>query len=375
MPIYNAETYLRQCINSIINQTYTDIEIVLINDGSTDKSGEICDEYAAIDSRIRVIHQVNKGKILARYEGLKQLECDYATYVDADDWIDINTYKMVEKHMEAGIDIISFPIIRYYDESYQYTSQNNFSCRIYCEDEIKKKIIPSMIWNIEKKDFGLDPSLCNKVIKRNILLEQLEQAKDLSISYGDDIAVTYPAVLQSKSIVFLSKALYYHRQRNKNVVADYFIDKDYYKKLFLLYDYLSKKFLGEEQLITQLDYFFAYSAALHLKKYGYEEKGEDYLFPFSKIPEGKKIILYGAGKVGKIYYEQVKKINYCEIVAWVDNNYEAYSKFGVESVENVMKIKQYDYIVIAINNRETVDKIRTFLINKMDVDEKKIISN
>ena len=92
VPIYNAESYLRQCIDSILKQTYEQLDILFVDDGSTDSSGKICDEYRALDPRVRVIHKRNEGLMKARKTGVNYAKGDYVTFVDADDWIEPNTY-------------------------------------------------------------------------------------------------------------------------------------------------------------------------------------------------------------------------------------------------------------------------------------------
>lgn len=93
VPIYNVELYLRRCLDSILNQTYSNLEIILVDDGSTDKSGKICDEYAKNDSRIKVIHKNNGGLSDARNEGLKIARGKYVGFVDSDDWIELDMYE------------------------------------------------------------------------------------------------------------------------------------------------------------------------------------------------------------------------------------------------------------------------------------------
>ena len=93
VPVYNVESYLNECIDSIINQTYRNLEIILIDDGSTDLSGEICDRYKEIDSRILVIHQKNQGAANAKNNGLDLATGDYISFVDSDDFIEKDMYK------------------------------------------------------------------------------------------------------------------------------------------------------------------------------------------------------------------------------------------------------------------------------------------
>ena len=90
VPIYNTGLYLEECLNSIVGQSYSDFQIILVDDGSTDGCEKICDKYAQIDSRIKVIHQKNSGLVNARKTGLKEADGDYIYYVDSDDWLDKN---------------------------------------------------------------------------------------------------------------------------------------------------------------------------------------------------------------------------------------------------------------------------------------------
>lgn len=371
VPVYNTELYLEKCISSILNQSYTNFELVLVNDGSTDNSGKICDYYAAMDKRVKVIHQNNHGMSYARYIGLKYVECDYATSVDSDDWIAQDAYENVLNYMEEGIDVISFRIIRYFDELYQYTSLNNHQPGLYNKQQIEEKIYPSMIWNISKGTFGIDPSICNKLIKKNLLFDELNKVRNLNISYGEDSAVMYPLLLKAKSLFISDYSSYYHRQRKGKEIASYLLDNDYYKKLYLLYEYLSNECKEHLEFIKQIDYFYLYSVKVHLWIYG-DKKREGELFPFDKVPKGSKIILYGASGVGQIYHEQFLKINYGTILAWVDKNYDRYEQLGVKDIACISTIEDFDYIVIAVLYQETAENIKSNLICK-GINEEKVV--
>ena len=113
VPVYNVERYLRQCLDSLVNQTYRNIEIICVNDGATDESGEILTEYAAKDSTIKVISQKNAGLSAARNVGFSFATGDYVMYVDSDDWIDVRTCeKAVFKAEEHAADLVIWPYIR-----------------------------------------------------------------------------------------------------------------------------------------------------------------------------------------------------------------------------------------------------------------------
>ena len=112
VPIYNTENYLSECIDSILNQSYKDIELILINDGSTDNSSSICDEYSSKDKRIKVIHIENRGVSYARNIGLSIAKGEYITFVDSDDFVSNDIYleniKILEQNL--SIDLIQIPI-------------------------------------------------------------------------------------------------------------------------------------------------------------------------------------------------------------------------------------------------------------------------
>lgn len=139
IPIYNTEEYLNECIESVINQTYKNIKIALVDDGSTDNSGKICDEYAKKDNRITVIHQDNLGMIRARYNGAKILECDYLTFVDSDDFIKKESYETFIEQMEQNIDIITWKAVFYHNNHHQESTRLNYNIGLYDYEKIKKK--------------------------------------------------------------------------------------------------------------------------------------------------------------------------------------------------------------------------------------------
>lgn len=371
VPIYNVELYLEDCIESIIKQSYRNLEVILVDDGSNDNSGKICDRYAKSDSRIHVIHQKNMGPIMARYNGLINSNSDYITFVDGDDWIELFAYERMVPYMETNNDVIMFQIIRYFDETNMVYSDTNHILGQYDEQKIRNILFPNMIWDIKKQIFGIDPSLCNKIIKRKKLIVEFENIKNLCFHYGEDVAIIYPLLMKIRSIVITNEYLYYHRQRNRSRIAPYIEDNEYYKKLFLLYDYLKGCFNSNHELTKQLDYFYINSMELHLRIYGDRRSRRGYVFPFDIIPAQSKIIIYGAAEIGQLFYEQVQRINYCTIVAWIDRNYLSYQNLGVKNIEFIAECN-YDYIVIAIGKKEIVQQVKKDL-EAMNVKDSKIV--
>ena len=118
VPIYNVENYLEKCIKSLISQSLTDLEIILVDDGSTDSSSVICDKYSILDSRIVVIHKKNGGLVSARKTGLKIAKGDYIGFVDGDDYIDERMYEDLLSYISKnGVDVVNSGFL--IDESYK----------------------------------------------------------------------------------------------------------------------------------------------------------------------------------------------------------------------------------------------------------------
>lgn len=372
VPVYNTKKYLEQCIESILNQNCDALQVVLVDDGSDDGSEKICDDFAIKDSRIKVIHQVNKGKLEARYIGAYSLETDYITFVDSDDWIADDTYSIFSGYMEQGIDIISYKIIRYKNANYQVESVEKIKQGIFGNDKYRDVVCSTMIWDEKINSPGIDPSLCNKLFKREIIMPQLDKARKICIGYGDDSAVTYPTLYSANSYAIVNAYKYYHRGRADGQVAYYFLDDNYYNKLIQLYEYLKERFNGDANYVRQLDMFFAYSAQLRLRKYEIVSSKAIYLAPFNRIPKGSRIVLYGAGSVGQSYYKQITELDYCQVVAWMDKNKTCCGSKKLSRYMNFTSV-DYDYVVIALKSESAVKKIIQEMCDNYGVIADKII--
>ena len=281
VPVFNVEKYLCQCIDSILYQTLQDIEVILIDDGSTDKSAMICDDYANKDSRIKVFHQENKGLVEARIHGVELSNSSYITFVDSDDFIEKEAYSHAFDSIKEGIDVICFGINRYYEERKSCEVQYiQFAEKKYNKEDIKEEIIPRMIWKEKDNCFGLDPSLCTKIIKKELLLKSYKLLKEKNFYYGEDSVIIYPIISMANFVEIRSYSYYYHRHRAVGECPAYIRDKDFFHKLYIVYEHLSTYFCDNDVLIKQIEQFFIYS--VNLKRKAYEENYQitKFLFPF-----------------------------------------------------------------------------------------------
>lgn len=236
VPIYNAEKYLNECIDSILNQTYKDFEVILVDDGSTDNSGKICDEYAMEDDRIKVLHIEHRGVIHARKTGVSEAEGYYVTFVDADDCVDCDMY---EKMLACqGADVVICSMIRE-RESGQIELPNYVSEGIYDKKKLEQSFYSEMLFSFEHCEPAVRPSLCNKLFKKEIL-EQIIFNIDDTIVFGEDVLISYPAMLLADSIYVRKESFYHYRQNFNSVTNSY--DEKLLDKFLLLYDELKKQF-------------------------------------------------------------------------------------------------------------------------------------
>lgn len=207
IPVYNVEKYLRRCIDSIVNQTYRNIEIILVNDESPDKCGEICDGYAKIDSRIKVIHKENGGLSSARNAALDIISGEYIMFVDSDDWIKEDSLEQLKKYIDADYDIINF--------KFSFVKEN-LKDIIETHSDIKDSYECELITYIEKLFLGeLNFFICNKLYKKN-LFDEVRFPKGRNY---EDLATIYKLYFKAKKFIVTDYTLYYYWLGNSNSIT------------------------------------------------------------------------------------------------------------------------------------------------------------
>lgn len=361
VPVYNTEQYLPECIESILNQTYKNIEILLVDDGSEDESLNICREYSKKDTRIIVIANKHQGLVATRKSGVKSARGEYCLFVDSDDWVSTDLVKEILPLTEGGsTDIVNYSL-RNIDGVKSVEWSYTIPEGIYGErlDDIYSK----MIFDFENGCSGIIQSLCSKLIKKNILWSSMEGV-DENITLGEDAAVVYKAMLLSKKIAITNKCFYFYRVRQNSMYhsksSDVF-DKiccfqKYMRDLFLKYD-------EEYKLEDQLKYYLMSFIRKGLEDvYGIKLLNL-YRMPFETLELHKRIVLYGAGSVGKSFYRQLKQEDNVEIVAWVDNGLKGKKVYDrtIESQE-VIRDMVFDNIIIAVKEKNLAEEIKQQLL-------------
>ena len=377
VPIYNVAQYLHQCINSIINQTYKNLEIILVDDGSTDNSGEICDEYAEKDNRIIVIHQENKGLACARKTGVIKSNGEYIGFVDSDDWIEPEMYScLLDKILTYNVDWV--------DSCHIKKLENGSSlCTPYREKESlidisNKKLHDEFLYKFCSLKFQSNDSffcsLWSKLFKKEVIKEAVKNIEEY-INNGEDLIIMLYVIQFSKKILLTNNYNYNYRIRAESISHKKNPNNIIIEMINLLkvaYKYL-KKFNYPEYYYQALNYRITNSMFAQLNKISFNLNT---YYPIHKydnqyILDKKNIILYGAGDVGISYYNYHK--NDMNIVCWADKNYQHLTDYPVkiESPDNILNYN-FDYLLIAVLHENLANSIKQDLISR-DIPEEKIL--
>ena len=206
VPVYNKKDYLAQCIDSIRAQSYGNLELLLVDDGSTDGSGDICDRYAAKDERVKVFHQANGGPTAAVLTGLQEAVGDYYTFIDSDDYV---SKEMLQKMAECltgrrGEIVCCNHVLEKRRKTVPVIQP--LPAGVYegakLEEEIKNKLLG-------REERIIPMSRCMKLCERSVF-EGNEKYYDTKLRMGDDFNLIYPALLAAERIVIMEEALFYH---------------------------------------------------------------------------------------------------------------------------------------------------------------------
>lgn len=293
VPVYNVEKYLKQCVDSILNQTFTDFELILVDDGSSDDSPNICDEYKKKDDRIKVIHQKNSGQVVARKTGLVLAKGDYVQFVDSDDWLELNALEVVAKNIkENNADIVTFDAYFCYNYKKSKVGQS-VKAGVYNKKQLKEKIYPKMIYSGNFFYFGIYAAMWNKVFRRSLLFPNMINV-DPRLKIGEDGVTTFATFLDAEKIVVLEGVhLYNYRDNNSSITRSYCANQ--FDNAKLLIETLRKinKQKNVYNLDTQIDYYYMYNIySIFVEEfyYKYKKKISDKVKYLAKIASDKEVI-------------------------------------------------------------------------------------
>ncbi|HCT89974.1 MAG TPA: hypothetical protein DF613_01125 [Lachnospiraceae bacterium] len=377
MPVYRAEHYLQQCIDSICAQTYSQLEILLIDDGSTDSSGEICDANAKKDPRIKVIHKEHGGVSRARNEGLDVAKGEYISFVDADDSLHSRFIEnLVGICLKNDCDIAQC--------DYLSTAKSSLKLSLNPQYYIKLLNSGQAIHQLcSANDSSRYAVVWNKIYKR----ELFESIRYPLNRIHEDESIIYLLFWQANKIAVTNQYLYYYLRHTESIMGKPFSVKrlDVLEALKERSIFLKENGLcGEEvdTLKTMLYLIDKYCPFLKndveqkdihnklsrerekiirqipdaLKKSGGRSLSDEQMRRTYSYPSASRIVLYGAGNWGQQYYRWICDNHHGTVVGWVDNRWYAFRDTGypVQPIDALLRM-EFDYVLIAIES-ETVQK-------------------
>ena len=280
IPIYNTKNELEKCLTSICNQTYQNLEIICIDDGSTDGSEKITDEFAKNDSRIIVIHQENAGESNARNTGLKLATGNYITFCDCDDWLDLDMYEMMIQALER--DELDLVCASWYKETEQKSEVIKNELRVKTETFDRDQLLRYLYMRDSYRGFAY---MWNKIYKAEILKGEDGNRLlfDESLRLGGDVVYLAKAALNANRIKYIDRSYYHYRQREISGCHT----KDVYKLRDWLkaYEIVIELFQKEKISSDVLDYvkrFLAYHSC-NATEIAYEQNEEEMKIEFQKF--------------------------------------------------------------------------------------------
>ena len=375
VPIYKIDRFIGVCIESILNQTYRNLEIILVDDGSPDRCPEICDLYARKDSRIKVIHKQNGGLVSACKAGILAAQGEYIGYVDGDDWISPGFYESLYTSIEdcnADVAIAGFSRDLFDKRD---TILNSIPSGVYVGlsiESLKKHMISQGPFFTH----GITTYLWNKLFRREVIVQH-QLACDESITIGEDAAVTYPTLMDCTKIVITDNCDYHYRQREDSMLKQSSNYREEYMRLLSLYNFMKQELASYPERYNLLQQTEDLILSTYIIRSGgtldCSEPGLD-IFPFKKELEGENIIVYGAGTFGQQLVRRIRIENTCNIVAWIDNDYWEYRRCCMD-VDPIEEINKYDFdkILIAKLSDSAIKEIKNLLMNH-GIDESRILS-
>lgn len=364
VPVYNAIQSLQICMASIVHQSLTGTEIILVDDGSTDGSGEVCDQAALADRRIKVIRQENLGLPAARRAGLRAATGRYVTFVDADDWIEQDLCECL--YAAVRDTRAELAVAGHFVDGKDYSKVQK-SCLLpglYDRERLEQEVWPILFHNDFKSDWSVYPYLWGKLFLREKLVPWQERV-DADIGLGEDACVTFPYLLHASSMVIVEKPLYHYVQHDASMMHKRVGEIEPFRRIYQLVRDSWSDFEHSADLDTQLRHYLLTCILIPRSPWLLPEmKRLPYLFPFQDVPQGSRVIIYGAGVFGQALHDFLECTCFARCVLWLDARSASLRDEGLKvfSLQEVSVWSSHDYLLIPIMNSRISEAIRKDLL-------------
>lgn len=368
VPVYNTEVYLPRCIKSILNQTYSNFEIICVNDGSDDNSYECLLELQAKDDRIRVINKKHDGSGSARKTAAMASSGEYFACIDSDDWIEPNMFEdMMNVVNQYNVDIVMSGFIRDYG-TYQIVESEHMEPGLY--DGEKAAFLRNNLIDYEHfARFNISASLSNKLIRAEFVKQYLLDIP-ADILIDTDTVCSYPAIWDSSSGYVMDKCYYHYCQNVQSVMHN--LKPDRTQSIIAAYKYLNniveKYGTDYENRKKQCNFLELYSWCNYHPARLFEYDG-DRLYGYGLVSKDDRVVLYGAGSFGRHLYQFITEQTDLNVVAFVD---KASNDPRVRKPDELIEM-EFDKILVCVLLYEIVENIKSCL-TEMGIPENKIVT-
>lgn len=350
VPVFGVEEFLPQCIESLLEQIYENLEIILVDDGSVDASGDICDEFSRLDHRVSVIHKPNGGLVSARQAGAEAATGCFLGFVDGDDWVAPGFFESLHAQaVAAEADLVIAGHVREFLGKHEIFTPR-IAAGVYDCHRIRDEILPLAIYNGTFFQHGVSTYVWNKLFKSEAALP-LIRAIPPAIVMGEDAALVYPYLANSSTLVISEVAEYYYRQRPHSIVKSVPDLGVEYSRLGALFGYLKDQLSGLPPHIgidTQLRRYF--EAQVLMRSGGVLPPGDcgEWYSPFRGLNPGSRVVVYSTGSFGQLLVSSLERLGTVHVVGWVDEDLEESQRLGLRvtpltSIANL----EFDLLLIA----------------------------
>lgn len=373
IPVYNTERYLRRCLDSVRAQTLEDLEIICVDDGSTDSSPYILREYGEKDKRIHLIYKENGGVVSARNAGIEAAAGRYIGFVDSDDWIEPQMYENLYLHgIESKADMVSSGY--FLEGNYITVHYDDVPPGFY--DDMKMDFLrENAIFNWKTREVGVRGSLCCKLFLAEPLKRIHAQIPD-KLSMSEDKMCVLSYLLDSDRVYIMKEAFYHyiiHEDSAVHTPNPRYLEavNAVYQYIIRLYDHpaFTKAMRTQAELyITEMLYKGINS------RMGFENQNLLWLDSYwlEKMPQDFRVVLYGAGELGEAYRRQMRFRKDLVFEACVDAAWEKLTGAAMQVCppERLLEL-EYDAVVITIKNPQKAQEVKSSLV-ALGISEEKI---
>jgi glycosyltransferase involved in cell wall biosynthesis len=350
VPVYGVEDYIAECIESLLAQRYRNLEIIVVDDGSPDRSAEICEAYAAHDRRIRIVRKPNGGLVSARKAGVAVATGEYLGFVDGDDWVGSDFFECLHEHAaSARADLVISGHVRDFFGKREVIPPRT-ALGAYDREGVLEALLPVAIYNGVFFQHGVSTYVWNKLFRRSAAAPFVRDINE-EIVMGEDAALTYPYLAASSRVCVCGPASYFYRQRSNSIVKSVPHLEREYQRLSALFRYLKQRFEGlgpRAAIAQQLKHYFYAQVLVRSGAVVEAPDGSDWLIPFPKLVRGQRIVVYSSGSFGQHVVGAMRRLRRFELVGWIDEDDDESQRSGlpVTSVDSIAGL-DFDLVLIA----------------------------